>query len=351
MHERQKLIMKKAYIVLEDGMVFEGTRFGAESDACGELVLSTGVRSYTELLTDPMNTGKIILSVFPEGGVFGVIPEDFEGESAASGFIVRSHCNAPGSFRSREELDTFMLFHGIAGICDVNTRALSRYVRAHGTARAGIFSVVPPVFPAQEKVAEELSAQDFATYAASSEVGEKYFVALIDYGTKASVVNALRTHGCKVRIVPADTSAKDIFSLCPDGVVISGGADAIARSADLSVIKEILGKVPVMGISLGHLLLARAQGASLINLPSPLENDSFPVRDLENDRVYIAWRESAYAVETGAAVGEVLFENADTGVCEGICYAEKLAFSVQFCPKCDTEFIYDKFIDMMKGRG
>ena len=339
--------MKKAYIVLEDGMVFEGERFGAETNACGELVLSTGVCSHTEILTDPMNAGKIILSEFPESGALGVVSEDVESDISAGGFIVRG---APDKFRGRDELENFMLFRGICGVCGVDTRFISHYARAHGIERAGIFSEVPSVFPHKEKYYAKAAARDCATYSATGEMGERFFTVLIDCGTKASVVKALQRHGCKVRVVPAGTSAKDIISLCPDGVVISGGAEEALYEADLSAIKEVAGKIPMMGISLGHLLMAKVMGAEFSLLPFPAENVSVPVRELESRRMYIVRRESPHIVKNAQEIGKVIFENAGNGVCEGISYPEKLAFSVQFCPRCDTEFIYDRFADMMKGR-
>ncbi|MGN1095689.1 MAG: carbamoyl phosphate synthase small subunit [Eubacteriales bacterium] len=353
--------MNKAYLVLEDGTVFEGFRFGSEKNSVGELVFSTGMCSYIETLTDPSYAGQIVMQTFPLIGNYGIIDEDFEGKCAVRGYVVREYCNKPSNFRSGGTIDEFLMANGVPGICGVDTRELTKIIREHGVMNAYICDKVPEDLSKIknyriENAVESVTSREFTTYPSTSPDGEKYFVVLIDYGAKNNIIRSLTSRGCKVRVVPAGTKAEDILTLCPDGIMLSNGpGDPSENTFCIEQIKELMGKVPMFGICLGHQLMALSAGASTVKLKYGHRGGNQPVRDLSSGRTYITSQNHGYAVESDSIkTGSLRFINANDGTCEGIDYPFKKAFSVQFHPEAcagphDTDFLFDRFTDMMKG--
>lgn len=353
--------MEKAYIVLEDGTVFEGKRFGSSQNMIGELVFSTGMCSYTETLTDPSYAGQIVMQTFPLIGNYGVIHEDFEGKSAVRGYVVREYSKTPSNFRSDGEINDFLIANGIPGIYGIDTRELTKIIRERGVMNAYICDEVPTDLSEIknykiENAVESVTSKDFETYLSTSPDGEKYFVVLVDYGAKKNIIRSLCKRGCKVRVVPSTTNAKEILSLCPDGVMLSNGpGDPAENVFCIEQIKMLMRKVPIFGICLGHQLMALANGAKTEKLKYGHRGGNQPVRDITTGRTYITSQNHGYAVVSDSISGGALrYVNANDGTCEGIDYKDKNAFSVQFHPEAcggphDTEFLFDRFIDMMKG--
>ncbi len=351
--------MKKAYIVLSSGEVFEGLRFGAETDSIGELVFTTGMCGYIETLTDPSYYGQIVMQTFPLIGNYGIIENDFEGKCAVRGYVVREWCDAPSNFRSEYDLDTFLREHGVPGLYGVDTRELTRIIREHGVMNAIICGAPPADLGAVRTYAvteavKSVSRAETDVYPAAD--GKKRFsVALLDYGAKANIINELCRRGCEVTVYPYDTTAERILAAGPDGIMLSNGpGDPKENAGPIAEIKKLMGKKPMFGICLGHQLMALAQGGETVKLKYGHRGVNQPVRDCKGTRTFITSQNHGYAVVSESlTAGEISFRNANDNTCEGIDYPELNAFSVQFHPEArsgprDTEFLFDRFIKLME---
>ena len=351
--------MKKGYLILQDGRVFEGVRFGAETDTVGELVFTTGMCGYIETLTDPSYAGQIVMQTYPLIGNYGIIREDFEGACCVRGYVVREWCDAPSNFRTDCDLDTFLKEQGVPGLYGVDTRELTRIIREHGVMNAAICDEVPADLTPIETyavtgVVEAVSCREASVHPAEGE--ERFRVSLLDYGAKRNIVRELQKRGCTVTVLPATTSAEEILAADPNGVMLSNGpGDPAENVYQIEQIRKLLGKVPMFGICLGHQLTALAAGGSTYKLKYGHRGVNQPVRDVEGVRTYITSQNHGYAVDSDTVnLGKVRFANANDGTCEGIDYPELKAFTVQFHPEActgpkDTSFLFDRFVDLMKG--
>ena len=351
--------MKKGYLILQDGQVFEGVRFGAETDTVGELVFTTGMCGYVETLTDPSYAGQIVMQTYPLIGNYGIIREDFEGACCVKGYVVREYCDTPSNFRTDCDLDTYLKEQGVPGLCGVDTRELTRIIREHGVMNAAICDEIPAdLTPIKTYaiigVVEAVSCKEPDRYPAEGE--ECFRVSLIDYGAKRNIVRELQKRGCTVTVLPASTSAEEILAAGPDGVMLSNGpGDPAENTYQIEQIRKLLGKVPMFGICLGHQLTALAAGGSTYKLKYGHRGVNQPVRDLNGVRTYITSQNHGYAVDGDTVkLGKVRFVNANDGTCEGIDYPELKAFTVQFHPEActgpkDTSFLFDQFVELMKG--
>ena len=351
--------MKKGYLILQDGQVFEGVRFGAETDTVGELVFTTGMCGYVETLTDPSYAGQIVMQTYPLIGNYGIIREDFEGACCVKGYVVREYCDTPSNFRTDCDLDTYLKEQGVPGLCGVDTRELTRIIREHGVMNAAICDEIPadltPIKTyAITGVVEAVSCKEPDRYPAEGE--ECFRVSLIDYGAKRNIVRELQKRGCTVTVLPASTSAEEILAAGPDGVMLSNGpGDPAENTYQIEQIRKLLGKVPMFGICLGHQLTALAAGGSTYKRKYGHRGVNQPVRDLNGVRTYITSQNHGYAVDGDTVkLGKVRFVNANDGTCEGIDYPELKAFTVQFHPEActgpkDTSFLFDQFVELMKG--
>ena len=352
-------MMKKGYLILQDGQVFEGVRFGAETDTVGELVFTTGMCGYVETLTDPSYAGQIVMQTYPLIGNYGIIREDFEGACCVKGYVVREYCDTPSNFRTDCDLDAYLKEQGVPGLCGVDTRELTRIIREHGVMNAAICDEIPadltPIKTyAITGVVEAVSCKEPDRYQAEGE--ERFRVSLLDYGAKRNIVRELQKRGCTVTVLPATTSAEEILAADPDGVMLSNGpGDPAENTYQIEQIRKLLGKVPMFGICLGHQLTALAAGGSTYKLKYGHRGVNQPVRDVEGVRTYITSQNHGYAVDSDTVkLGKVRFANANDGTCEGIDYPELKAFTVQFHPEActgpkDTSFLFDRFVDLMKG--
>ncbi len=360
---------QKAYLILENAMAFEGKAFGCVGESTGEVVFTTSMTGYLETLTDPSYYGQIVVQTFPLIGNYGVIPSDFESKHPyLKAYIVREWCQDPSNFRCEGNLDTFLMDKGIVGLYGIDTRALTRIVREHGVMNGKIVTS-PNITPElMEEIrgyrvinsVESTTCKERETYPAEGLEGEKRHVVLMDFGAKRNICRELCKRGCRVTVVPAHTTAKEILSLNPDGIMLSNGpGDPVDNLSIVGELKKLeKAQIPTFGICLGHQLLALSQGGKTEKLKYGHRGANQPAVCLETGRIYITSQNHGYAVvnESLPASAKVTYVNGNDGTCEGIQYKNMPAFSVQFHPEAaagplDTGFLFDQFIQMIDKEG
>ena len=344
----------EAYLILENGMVFKGKSFGARGEITGEIVFTTGMTGYLETLTDPSYYGQIVLQTFPLIGNYGVIPADFENASVrARAYIVKRPCQDPSNFRSEGSLGNFLEESGIIGLSGIDTRALTRIIRDNGVMN-GKITMSPPT---------ETDSSDAKAYcilgavaAVSSSgvtklgVGNKRRVALMDFGAKRGIAEALVARDCEVWSFPHNSTAGEILEVKPSGVMLTNGPGDPAEPANEIIVETIRAVqksgVPIFGICLGHQLMALANGYKTRKLKFGHRGANQPVKELSTGKVYITSQNHGYEV----IAENSSFVNVNDGTCEGMEYG--VSFSVQFHPEArggplDTSFLFDRFIERM----
>jgi carbamoyl-phosphate synthase small subunit len=351
--------MKKRYLVLADGQVFEGAAFGADAEAVGELVFTTGMCGYIETLTDPSYAGQIVLQTFPLIGNYGIIPADFEGACRVRGYVVREACGAPSNFRCGGTLDAYLAAQGVPGSGGVDSRRITELIREKGVMNATLCDAPPADLSAVRAYAVTGAVQAVtcpAPVSVPADGEERFRVALIDYGAKANIARSLAARGCRVDVLPCSTPAETVLAGGYDGVMLSNGPGDPAENAfEIAQIAKLFGRLPLFGICLGHQLLALARGAETRKLKFGHRGANQPVREVTGTRTYITSQNHGYAVVSETVKeGVVRFENANDRTCEGISYPDAGAFSVQFHPEAcagprDTAFLFDEFCALMKG--
>lgn len=354
---------RTAYLILENGTVFEGMAFGAEKETTGELVFTTAMTGYLETLTDPSYYGQVVIQTFPLIGNYGVIPADFESDSPSlKGYIVREWCQVPSNFRCEGDLDTFLKESGIPGIYGIDTRALTKIVREYGVLNCRISYSSDTGAKVLEEIKNykvEAAVENTTIKKAESFKADKpeLSVVLMDFGAKHNIGRELVKRGCNVTVVPANTTAQQIIDMNPDGVMLSNGPGDPSDNTEIIAQLKILcdKKIPIFGICLGHQLLALSQGAKTEKLKYGHRGANQPAKDTKTGRVYITSQNHGYAVvsESVPSNGVVSFVNGNDNTCEGITYKNMPVFSVQFHPEAcggphDTAFLFDCFINMMK---
>lgn len=333
-----------AYLVLENGMAFEGKRIGAMKDAAGEMVFFTGVVGYLETLSDPANAGHIVMQTFPVVGNYGVEEEDEESGYTPAGYVVRSLCDTPSNFRSTGSLNDYLVKKGIPGICGVDTRRLTAVLRQEGAMKASICDAPEQanfdtdeicIIPCEETV-----------YSAD---GAKKTVALWDFGTKNSLISRLCQRGWQVKKVPFTEGAEGILSMDCDAVVLSGGPEG-ARVPEniLAQIRTLLGKKPVLAVGLGHVLAAQALGGRVQKMHTGHRGQNQPVFCTLNRCTYATCQNHGMQVEPDSlqGVGEMIYKNLNDQGCEGMLYPSLGCLSVQFDP---NEQVLGLFETLMGG--
>ncbi len=344
--------MDTTYLVLENGAVFRGRSIGAPGERIGELVFTTGMTGYNETLTDPSYAGQIILQTFPLIGNVGSIPEDFEGDCFARGYVVRELCDEPSNFRSGGTVDAFLKKRGIPGICGIDTRAVAKILREQGTMNAMICSEPPADLSAIREYRIRGAVRETGTKTVEDHPGNGPRVVLIDYGVKQNILRCLLARGLRVTVVPHDTTAEAILAMAPDGVMLSNGpGDPEENVFEIEQIRKLIGIVPIFGICLGHQLVALAMGGRTVKLKYGHHGANQPVTD--GTRCFITSQNHNYAVlsDSLSGVASELFRNANDGTCEGLAYPGKNCFTVQFHSEGaggprDTEFLFDRFVRM-----
>lgn len=346
-------MLSKAYLILENGMVFEGRSFGTQGEITGEIVFTTGMTGYLETLTDPSFCGQIVLQTFPLIGNYGIIPSDFEsGIVGPVAYIVKHPCQDPSNFRSEGNLNTFLRERGVIGLCGIDTRALTKIIRESGV-MSGKITMTPPT----DADRAETKAYSFRNTVAAvsprtvTKIGDgSRCVALLDFGAKRGIAEALASRACEVWSFPHDTPARELMRIAPDGIMLSNGPGDPADTANSGIIKTIQelqqSGIPIFGICLGHQLLALANGFLTQKLKFGHRGANQPVKELSTGRVYITSQNHGYAVVSDNGS----FVNVNDRTCEGMDYGG--SFSVQFHPEArsgplDTAFLFDRFIERM----
>ncbi len=357
---------QKAYLLLADGTVFEGRSFGAEGTSFGEVVFTTSVIGYQETITDPTNFGKIVAQTFPLIGNYGVNDEDYESENAqVSGYIAREWCNTPSNFKCKGNINDFLKEKNVIGIHSIDTRCLTRIIRDKGVMNAVI--TTENVYDKKDEFLKQIADYKPANAVKSVTCKEnkvyscdnqKFKVAMVDFGCKNSLIKEFTGCGCEVTLVPATVTADEIKALGVNGIVFSNGAGNPEENADIIENAKEIAKlgIPMLGVCLGHQILAVSQGAKSEKMKYGHRGSNQPVVDLELGKTFVTTQNHGYVLLTDSItseIGEITHINANDKSCAGIKYNGINAISVQFYPVSqdgtqDTGYITNKFIEMME---
>jgi carbamoyl-phosphate synthase small subunit len=370
-------VARKALLVLEDGAVYEGYSFGAEVPACGEVVFTTSMTGYQEILTDPSYSGQIVALTYPLVGNYGVNSQDIESRQIqVRGLVVREDCEVPSHWQSTKTLRDYLAENGVPGIRGIDTRALTRHLRSTGV-KMGAITLSQPANEALEwltsvpRYDEVDFVQGVSTpvayhwdkgpvlYDLLSDAGTiaSAHIVAVDCGLKYSILRILRSLGCTVSAVPCTFSAEDVLSLNPDGIVISPGPGDPANLGYMQeTVRRLVGAKPIMGICLGHQLIGRALGGQTFKLKFGHHGANHPVRDLETGRVYITAQNHGYAIDAESLRGglEVSHTNLNDGTVEGLRHREIPLVSIQYHAEAspgpqDSMYLFERFLKMVEG--
>ncbi len=354
--------MKKRKLILEDGSVYEGIAFGSDHYQVGELVFTTGMSGYQEVLSDLSYCGQIVMMTYPMIGNYGVNRDDFESlDPAVFGFVVRECCDTPSNFRSDMTLDEFLKLKNIPGIQGVDTRAITKKLRTSGTMRAimadedadveAVVKMLKETTLANDQVARVSTQKPFPIPAR----GKK--VVLVDFGAKHGIIRELSKRQCDLIVVPYNTSAETILALRPDGVMLSNGpGDPKDMVEAIETIRQLMGKVVIFGICLGHQMISLAAGANTSKLKFGHRGCNHPVLNLLTNKVEITSQNHGYAVELESLEGtdlEMTHQALNDKSVEGVRHKKYPIFSVQYHPEAapgpeDSNYLFDMFIELME---
>ncbi|MCR8635139.1 carbamoyl phosphate synthase small subunit [Paenibacillus radicis (ex Xue et al. 2023)] len=350
-----------AKLLLEDGTVFEGKAFGGEGETSGEVVFHTGMTGYQEILSDPSYCGQMIAMTYPLIGNYGINRDDFEAiRPWVQGFIVRNHELAPSNWRSSMNLNAVLKQYGIPGISGIDTRMLTRIIRQHGTMKGLLSTSSKPLAALQEQLHAMKPLRNQVSLVSTPQPyrspGAKERIVVVDFGCKLGMLRELSGRGCDVVVVPHDSTADQIRSFNPDGVLLSNGPGDPKDSAHvIPVIRELLGEIPLFGICLGHQLFALACGADTGKLAFGHRGSNHPVKEVATGHCLITSQNHGYTViDATVASTDLMIThiNNNDGTIEGLKHSYHPAFSVQFHPEAapgpyDSNTLFDQFLDMI----
>jgi carbamoyl-phosphate synthase small subunit len=365
--------MSKAFLVLDDGRIFEGSSWAFEGTTFGEAVFQTGMTGYQETLTDPSYHKQVVVMTAPHIGNTGMNTQDNESKKIwVSGFVVRNPSPITSNWRSEKSLEKELIDQKIVGISGVDTRALTRHLRDRGAMRVGIFSgqslTREEMFievRKQPQMSGSYLSEDVSTkqsYVVAAQGEKKFTVAAIDLGIKGATPRALSIRGVETHVMPYNVSFKEISDLNPDGVFLSNGpGDPATMTATIDLVREILlAEIPIFGICFGHQILGRALGFETYKLQFGHRGINQPVIDKNTNKVEITAHNHGFALKaptdgifsTVFGTGEVTHVCLNDGVVEGLQLLERAAFSVQYHPEAaagphDADYLFDRFIDLM----
>ena len=366
--------MSKAFLVLDDGRVFEGKSWGATGRTFGEAVFQTGMTGYQETLTDPSYHRQVVVMTAPHIGNTGMNARDNESSKIwVAGFVVRNPSPITSNWRSEVDLVDVLLEQNIVGISGIDTRALTRHLRDRGAMRVGIFSdlelsreeMVIEVRKSGQMVGSFLSA-DVSTperYTIEAQGEKKFTVVAVDLGIKGATPRAMSERGIQTHVVPYDSTFSEIMALNPDGVFLSNGpGDPATMTETVSLVRELLTEeIPIFGICFGHQILGRALGFETYKLQFGHRGINQPVIDKRNGKVEITSHNHGFAIQaptegeftTVFGPGRVTHVCLNDGVVEGLELLERGAFSVQYHPEAaagphDAAYLFDQFVSVME---
>ena len=366
--------MSKAFLVLDDGRIFEGLSWAMTGKTFGEAVFQTGMTGYQETLTDPSYYKQVVVMTAPHIGNTGVNSSDNESKKYwVAGFVVRNPSTLTSNWRSEKDLEAELIDQGIVGIQGIDTRALTRHLRDRGSMRVGIFSGLDIT---REEMVIEVRKQSLMTGAYLSDdvsttqpyvvpaVRQKRFtVAALDLGIKGATPRAMSERGIEVHVMPYNSTLDSILAINPDGVFLSNGpGDPATMTSTIELVREILGlEIPIFGICFGHQILGRALGFETYKLQFGHRGINQPVIDKRTGRVEITAHNHGFALKaptesafsTVYGPGQVTHVSLNDGVVEGLELTERGAFSVQYHPEAaagphDAAYLFDRFIEVMQ---
>ena len=353
----------KAFLILEDGTVFEGTSIGSKREMISEIVFNTSMTGYLEVLTDPSYAGQAVVMTYPLIGNYGITPDMESKKAWPDGYIVRELSRMPSNFRCEGTIQEFLEKQDIPGIAGIDTRALTKILREKGTmngmittnAAYNLEEVLPKIaaYEVGDVVSKVTCKEPYVL------PGDGYKVALMDYGAKNNIARSLNQRGCEVTVYPAHTKAEEVLAANPDGIMLSNGPGDPKTCTDIieEVRKFYESDVPIFAICLGHQLMALANGGDTHKLKYGHRGGNHPVKDLSTNRVYISSQNHGYVVDDTTLSQEIAkpaFINVNDGTNEGMEYTGKKIFTVQFHPEAcpgpqDSGYLFDRFMEMMGG--
>ncbi len=382
---------RKAMLALEDGRVFHGWAFGSHRDAVGEVVFNTSMTGYQEILTDPSYKGQIVTMTYPLIGNYGVNEADVESRTPhAEAFVVHELCKHPSNWRSQMPLADYMKKHRLPGIEGIDTRALTKHIRTAGAMRSALSSTIENPDDLVDKARQwpGLVGQDMVRWVTckepfpwlpeevpgaswsrrmSTEHGrpkKPYRVVAVDFGIKFNILRLLQAHGCSLTVVPATASPQEILGMEPDGVFLSNGpGDPAAVTYGIETVRDLIGKVPIFGICLGHQILGLALGAETFKMKFGHRGANHPVKEMASGSVQITSQNHGFCVEPSTLDTKdvkVTHVNLNDGTLEGFELLEVPAFSVQHHPEASPgphdsmKSLFERFsvsMDKAKGSG
>ena len=349
-------------LVLEDGSVYKGYGIGADVEMAGEVVFNTAMTGYQETLSDPSYNGQIITFTYPLIGNYGINRDDYETiNPSIKGIVTREICRKPSNFRKEFTLDEVLKDLNIPGISGIDKRSLTKKIREHGT----IKGIITGIEKDAQEVAENLRKNNLPTNQIEQVSTKKAFlssglgkrVVLIDLGMKSGIMRELNLRGCDIIVMPHDASAKEILRQKPDGIMLSNGpGDPVDVPETISTIKDLIGKVPIFGICMGHQLISLACGAKTYKLKFGHRGANQPVKNLLTGKVDITAQNHGYAVDIDSLKDtdlELTHIAVNDGTCEGVRHKKYSVFSVQYHPEAspgphDPNYLFDQFIENMK---
>ena len=347
-----------AKLILEDGTIFEGKAFGYLNDSVGEVVFNTSMTGYGEVLTDPSYYGQIVTMTYPLIGNYGINLEDVQSKMVAvKGFIVREKSDAPNNFRCEMSLDVYLKQNKIIGLEGIDTRALTKILRNNVTMKCIItIDNNATIDNVNDKLQAFHNTQAVLTVS-RKEIeyvkGNGPKVAIMDYGVKQNIIDNFASRGCDITIFPALTSPEEVLAIDPDLIFLSNGpGDPDDLEEIVNNVKQMVGKKPVVGICLGHQILGKVFGGKTSKLKFGHRGGNHPVKDLEEDRVFITAQNHGYYVSEVPECMKVTQINLNDNTVEGMRHKELPIYSVQYHPEAcpgpkDSTYVFDKFLELL----
>jgi carbamoyl-phosphate synthase small subunit len=359
----------KAILVLEDGRTFEGVSFGAEGETFGEMVFNTSMSGYQEILTDPSYAGQIVCMTYPLMGNYGVNDSDIESRRPwVEGFVVREASRIASNWRSIGTIQDYLKENSIVGIEHLDTRALVRHIRDKGAMRAGISTVDIDPGKLLEKIlaSPKMNNRELATtvtveetfdYPAADET--RLHVVAYDFGVKTNSLREFAKYGCRITVVPAETTAEEVLAMQPDGIFLSNGpGDPASMKMIVDEIRKLTeAQIPLFGICLGHQIIGQAFGGETFKMKFGHRGGNQPIKDLTTGKIEIASHNHGFAVDAATlpASVEVTHVNLNDNTVAGLRHKTLPVFSVQYHPESapgphDSEYLFERFVKLMDER-